>query len=63
MTFNNLRVGQMISFLVPNGIGRHGVEWKKKKGRVVMAFASHVVCNGGGKHGTPHVVNERNFTA
>ena len=61
MTFNNLRPGKSITFLVSNGIGRHGIEYKEKRGRVVMALASHVVVNGGGRHGTPHVVNEKNF--
>jgi hypothetical protein len=28
---------------------------------VVMAFDSHCVVNGGGKHGTPYVVSEDNF--
>ena len=60
-TFNNLRPGRRVTFLIPNGIGRNGQEWKEKTGRVVMAFPTHVVVNGGGRYGTPYVVNENNF--
>ncbi len=60
-TFQSLKPGDRIRFLVPNGMGRHGQEWKPKTGRVVMAFASHVVINGGGRHGTSYVADERNF--
>lgn len=60
-TFNNLRPGKTVRFLIPNGFGRHGQECKEKRGRVVMAFEHHVVVNGGGRHGTPFVVNEKNF--
>ena len=63
MTFNNLRPGQKVTFLIPNGCGRDGVEWKRKSGKIVMAFPTHVVVNGGGRYGTPYVVNERNFVA
>lgn len=61
MAFQNLTPRQLVTFHVPNGIGRHGVERKEKTGRVVMAFPHHVVVNGGGRYGTPHVVNESNF--
>lgn len=59
--FKNLRPGQRVTFLVPNGIGRNGQEWKKKTGRVVMVFDTHAVINGGGRFGTPHVVTDQNF--
>ena len=61
MTFANLKPQDLVTFLIPNGIGRYGVEWKKKSGRVVMTFESHVVVNGGGRYGTPHVVDDGNF--
>lgn len=32
-------------------------------GRVVMAFASHLVLNMGGPHGRPGVADERNFVS
>jgi len=60
-TFNNLRPGQHIAFLIPGGIGRNGREWSRKTGRVVMAFSTHVVVNAGGRHGTPRVVSGENF--
>jgi hypothetical protein len=60
ITFSK-RPGDKIKFLVPNGIGREGVEWKAKSGKVVMVFPTHVVVNGGGKYGTPHVVDDNNF--
>lgn len=60
-TFNDLKPRQTITFLIPNGIGRNGVEYKEKTGKIAMAFNSHVVVNGGGKHGTPYVVNGENF--
>lgn len=61
MSFQNLRPRQLVTFLIPNGIGRHGVEYKEKTGRVVMTFPDRVVVNGGGRHGTPYVVTENNF--
>jgi hypothetical protein len=61
MIFNNLRIGQRVKFLIPNGFGRNGQEWKEKSGRVTLAFPDRVVVNGGGKYGTPYVVTERNF--
>lgn len=60
-TFNDLKPRQTITFLIPNGIGRNGAEFKEKTGKIVMAFDTHVVVDGGGGHGTPHVVNEKNF--
>lgn len=59
--FKNLKPGKRITFRIPNGFGRGGQEWKEKSGRVVMAFPSHVVVNGGGRYGTPYVVDEKNF--
>ncbi len=60
-TFQNIRPRDTVHFLIPNGIGRNGVEWKKKSGKAVICLKTHVVVNGGGKHGTPYVVDERNF--
>lgn len=61
MTFANLKPRDLVTFLIPSGIGRYGQEWKEKSGRIAMAFESHVVVNGGGRHGTPHVVDKGNF--
>lgn len=60
-TFANIKPRSLVTFRIPNGIGRGGVEYKEKSGRAVLCFASHVVVNGGGRYGTPYVVNENNF--
>lgn len=62
MSFANLKPRDKVTFLIPNGTNRFGeITWKKKTGRVVMTFANHVVVNGGGRHGTPYVVDANNF--
>jgi hypothetical protein len=55
-----LRPRDVVTFLIPNGVGRHGQEFKVKRGRVVIALPTHVVVNSGGRHGTPYVVDENN---
>lgn len=60
-TFNDIRPGDRVTFLVPNGIGRDGVEWKEKSGRATLVFANHVVCNCGGRSGTPGVCDGTNY--
>jgi hypothetical protein len=60
-TFNGIRPGDRVTFLVPNGIGRNGHEWKAKSGRATLVFANHVVCNCGGRFGTPGVCNGTNY--
>ncbi len=42
-------------------MGRNGPAWKDKSGRVALAFDSHCVVNGGGRYGTPYVVDAGNF--
>lgn len=59
--FTAAQRGDMVTINVPNGIGRHGVEWKQRRGRVVMRFATHLVLNGGGRHGTPLVATPENY--
>lgn len=59
--FTTARIGDIVMINVPNGIGRHGVEWKQRRGRVVMRFATHLVLNGGGRHGTPLVATPENY--
>jgi len=61
MKFSEIRPGKRITFLIPNGIGRNGQEYKEKTGRVVMSGPCGWVVNGGGRYGTPHVVSEENF--
>jgi hypothetical protein len=60
-TFKGIRPGDRVTFLVPNGIGRNGQEWTEKSGRATLVFADHVVCNCGGRFGTPGRCDERNY--
>ena len=57
------RPGDKVRFLVPNGIGRDGVEYKTVTGRVVMVFNTHLVVNLGGRYGRPGVVTPENFVS
>lgn len=50
-----------VTFLIHGGIGRNGVEWKEKTGKVVMSGPAGWVVDGGGRYGTPYVVDEKNF--
>lgn len=59
--FEDIRPHAQITFLIPNGIGRDGVEYKRKTGRAVMHGPAGWVVNGGGPHGTPYVVTEANY--
>ncbi len=61
--FMNIRPGDNVRFLVPNGIGRNGVEWKETQGKAVLCYSTHVVVNAGGRYGTPRVVNTENFVS
>jgi hypothetical protein len=57
-----IRAGDRVMLLVPNGIGRNGVEWKARTGRAVMPSAhGGWVVNLGGKFGTPGVVDAENL--
>jgi hypothetical protein len=56
-------VGDRVRFLVPNGLGRDGVDYKVASGRVVMKFPTHLVVNMGGRNGKPGVVTPENFVS
>ncbi len=56
-----IQAGDRVTILIPNGIGRHGVEWKEKTGRAVMRGPHGWVLNMGGPHGTPGVATEENL--
>jgi hypothetical protein len=60
-TFNGIRPGDMVTFSIPNDIGRYGLEFKQVTGRAVMCFPTHVVCNLGGPHGRLSVCDENNY--
>ncbi len=47
------RAGDTVWYKTPQG--------QQGRGRVVMRFTTHVVLNIGGRHGTPMVVNDKNF--
>jgi len=59
--FVGFKPGDKVVIRVPAGIGRNGQEWAERRGKVVMAFRSHLVLNGGGRHGTPLVATAENF--
>ena len=56
-----LRAGDRVTFH-PAGVGGR-LESGTRTLRVVLAEGSHVVCNGGGPHGTPVVVMPQQFVA
>jgi hypothetical protein len=62
VAYNDIQVGDRVVCLVHAGIGRNGPEKKEKAGKVVMrSLHGGWVLNGGGKHGTPVVVDANNF--
>jgi len=56
----SLRPGSRVTYLVPSGQGRNGIEYRSKTSKVVLAMGTHVVVNMGGRHGTPFVVTPEN---
>lgn len=61
LLFNTIRAGDRVTILIPNGIGRHGVEWKEKTGRAVMPGPAGWVLNLGGRYGTPGIATVDNI--
>lgn len=59
--FADIRPGDRVTILVPNGLGRNGLEWKESSGRVVMRGDYGWALNMGGRHGTPGICTTRNF--
>lgn len=47
--------GDLVTYVTPQG--------NTKSGKVVISATSHVVLNAGGRHGTPAVVDERNYVS
>ena len=59
--FSDIRPGDTVEFLNYAGMGRGGPEYKPKRGRVVMRGDYGWVLNAGGAHGTPAIVDTKNF--
>lgn len=59
---DSIRPGDLVSILVPAGIGRDGQEWREATGRAVFRGTHGWVLNMGGAHGTPGVATAENVT-
>lgn len=59
--FDQIKHGDKVTILVPNGFGRNGQEWKEKTGRAIMRGPAGWVLNMGGQYGTAGVATLRNF--
>ena len=55
------RPGDRVAILVPAGLGRDGVEWCERTGRVMIKSPGHLALDLGGQHGTPGVATEQNI--
>lgn len=62
-TLNGIRPGDRVRFMVPNGIGRNGVEHKEARGRAVICGPDRIAVNMGGRYGKPGVVTAANYVA
>lgn len=60
-SFRYIRPGDRVRFNRYNGIGLRGTEYKAASGKAVLVFPDRVVVSMGGRHGTPAVVDDRNF--
>ena len=58
---SQIKAGDRVTILVPNGIGRNGVEYKQSTGRAVMSGPAGWVLNMGGRYGTPGVATVTNL--
>lgn len=67
MSFQNLKGGDRIRFLRPNGLklqgGKATPEYRATTAKVqrLLVFEDHVVVNLGGQYGTPYVVDSTNY--
>lgn len=57
---DTIRHGDRVTILVPNGIGRDGIEWRKRTGTAVMRGPAGWVLNMGGRYGTPGIAGVDN---
>ena len=58
--FQNVEPRSKVWYWIPNGRTPTHQEYRAKRGTVVLAFATHLVCNGGNE-ASPHVVDDGNF--
>lgn len=58
--FDLIKAGDRVTILIPNGIGRNGVEYKEATGRAVMRGPAGWVLNMGGRYGTPGIAGVSN---
>lgn len=56
-----IKAGDRITILIPAGIGRDGVEYRRVTGRAVMRGPYGWVNNIGGPHGTPKIATDQNI--
>lgn len=60
ISFDAIKAGDKVTILVPNGMGRNGIEWKEATGRAVMPGPAGWALNMGGRYGTPGVATPEN---
>ena len=58
---SNIRPGDRVTILVPNGIGRAGAEYVERTGRAVICSGTHAALNMGGRYGRPGVATPENI--
>ena len=56
-----IRPGDSVTILIPNGRGRYGQEWTTRTGKAVICSGTHAALNMGGKHGTPGLATPENI--
>ncbi len=61
--FDQIKPGSKVTILVPNGLGRNGVEYKRKSGKAVFLGSHGWVLNLGGRFGTPGIASPENIVA
>ncbi len=61
--YSAIQNGDTITFLRYAGEGSKRPEYSKAKGRAVMRGPAGWVVNTGGRHGTPAIVDERNYVS
>ena len=55
------RPGDRVTIRVPAAMGRGGIEWRERTGRVMIKSPGHLALDLGGQHGTPGVATAENI--